>query len=65
MPSLEEALKENPKLASKIVNALNNLDSSCLIDEGRTYGGGMQKMEPKELGNVNANVIAELILHSI
>ncbi|MND42255.1 Modification methylase Eco57IB [compost metagenome] len=65
LPNLEEALKENPKLASKIVNALNNLDSSCLIDEGRTYGGGMQKMEPKELGNVNANVIAELILHSV
>ena len=42
--------------------------SGCGKSEKRKQekdGGGMQKMEPKELGNVNANVIAELILHSI
>lgn len=61
LPKLEEVLKGKPALALKIINSLNNLDSSFVMEEGRTYGGGMQKIEPKELGNVNASFIAEII----
>lgn len=65
LPNLEAALKKSPHLASKIIDCLNNIDASCMTEEGRTYGGGMQKMEPKELGNVNAKIIAELIADEV
>lgn len=65
LPNLEEVLNKYPQLASKIISCLNNLDASFMTDEGRIYGGGMQKMEPKELGNVNANAIAKLIANEI
>jgi adenine-specific DNA-methyltransferase len=32
-----------------------------LLSEGKVYGGGMFKLEPKELANVDATAIAALI----
>ncbi|WEV50080.1 Eco57I restriction-modification methylase domain-containing protein (plasmid) [Acinetobacter sp. ESL0695] len=65
LPSLNNILEEKPQLASKIINSLNNLDSSFMTDEGRVYGGGMQKIEPTELGNVNASMIARIIENEV
>ena len=31
---------------------LNSLNPDTLLSEGRVYGGGLHKLEPKELGNV-------------
>jgi adenine-specific DNA-methyltransferase len=31
---------------------LNSLSCNEIIDEGRVYGGGLHKIEPKELGNI-------------
>ncbi|WP_168397991.1 Eco57I restriction-modification methylase domain-containing protein [Acinetobacter indicus] len=65
LPNLEKLLCDKPHLAKEIVNKLNSLDSALMMDEGRTYGGGMQKIEPKELGNVNASFINELIAQDL
>jgi hypothetical protein len=47
-----EALKEDDELAMKVLHALNSIEVNVLQSNGRTYGGGLQKLEPKELANV-------------
>lgn len=56
-PFLKMALKETPALAKTIWQALNQISTRTLTDEGRVYGGGLHKLEPKELGNVPAETI--------
>ena len=36
----------------------------AMLSEGRVYGGGLHKLEPKELANVPAAAIAELLPES-
>jgi hypothetical protein len=40
---------------------LNEIKPEELLGEGRVYGGGLHKLEPKELANVDASAIAELL----
>lgn len=49
---LEMALSTNPELANEIWQELNNITLDKLLGEGRVYGGGLHKLEPKELANV-------------
>jgi hypothetical protein len=56
-PFLQMALKEKPALATTIWQALNQISTTILTGEGRVYGGGLHKLEPKELGNVPAGSI--------
>ncbi|MGH3090493.1 MAG: hypothetical protein ACRDSJ_24705, partial [Rubrobacteraceae bacterium] len=41
--------------------ALNSITSETLSSEGRVYGGGLHKVEPKELGNVPADAVLAAI----
>jgi hypothetical protein len=63
-PDLDRAIKADPKLKVKIWEFLNGIPSSSLLGEGRVYGGGLYKMEPKELAKVAAQQIVELVGHS-
>jgi len=58
---LERELERNPTLIDRIWHILNAIPPEELIGEGRVYGGGLHKLEPKELANVDALAIAELI----
>ncbi|MFS1464499.1 Eco57I restriction-modification methylase domain-containing protein [Vibrio lentus] len=61
---LEQEIERNPDLNELILEALNQITGKAMIDEGRVYGGGMHKMEPKELSNVPALEISILLEQS-
>lgn len=60
-PLLARAIKNDKTLIRRVWGVLNTISSEQLLCEGRVYGGGMFKLEPKELANVDASAIAELI----
>ena len=62
--SVERALQNNPKLKRQVWEFLNEICPKVMLGEGRVYGGGLHKLEPKELGNVPADAIAELLPES-
>lgn len=55
-PALEKTLLELPELLKDIWHALNQISNETLMGEGRVYGGGLHKLEPKELGNVFVSI---------
>jgi hypothetical protein len=58
---LARKIDSDPAIADQIWEKLNQLPTEVLLSEGRVYGGGMHKLEPKELANVPADEIAELL----
>lgn len=48
-PALARALRERPEVAADLWAALRRVTGAQLVAEGRTYGGGLHKLEPKEL----------------
>ncbi|MXZ23928.1 MAG: SAM-dependent DNA methyltransferase [Caldilineaceae bacterium SB0665_bin_21] len=59
---LDQALTVSPRLKFRIWNLLNSIDPGQMLSEGRVYGGGMHKLEPKELGRVPTPALAEFLL---
>lgn len=51
-PTLEKSIQYVPELIQIIWEYLNTIPVDNLIKRGRVYGGGLYKIEPKELGNV-------------
>jgi adenine-specific DNA-methyltransferase len=60
-PALALALAADPDLGRQVWEFLNGIDAATLLGEGRVYGGGLYKMEPKELANVPADAIAQML----
>jgi hypothetical protein len=60
-PLLKRAIDRDSKLLHQIWEVLNQIAPEQLLGEGRVYGGGLHKLEPRELSNVDATTIAELI----
>jgi adenine-specific DNA-methyltransferase len=61
MANLVRAMNRDHTLTHRIWKVLNGITPDKLLGEGRVYGGGLHKLEPSELGNVDATAIAELI----
>jgi len=60
-PELQRAIKENPDLAEVVWHGLRTISTRTLIGEGRVYGGGLYKVEPKELANAPAGQVLEAL----
>lgn len=60
-PELQRILATDPLLIRDIWKALCSIDPAALVGEGRVYGGGLHKLEPKELANASAKVIVEAL----
>lgn len=54
-------IERQPGLLRQIKESLNQISTKTMLEEGRVYGGGMHKLEPKELSNVSAKELAWLI----
>ncbi|MBK9368809.1 MAG: hypothetical protein IPN01_21325 [Deltaproteobacteria bacterium] len=57
-PALSERLAADPDLIERLWAALNALPAEALTHEARVYGGGLYKLEPKELGAVRVKISA-------
>jgi len=51
--NLAKKFDATPSLKRKVWEMLNRITPSTFHDEGRIYGGGLQKIEPKELLNID------------
>ena len=54
---LKAALAAEPTLEAKVFEALRTLDVTAVSNGGRVYGGGLHKVEPKELANLPADFL--------
>ncbi len=58
---LEALISTNPELIKSAWKALNSIPIQSLIHEGRVYGDGLHKLEPRELANTPADILLEAL----
>jgi hypothetical protein len=58
---LQSALATKPALGAVVLSLLQGLDAERIVGAGRVYGGGLHKLEPRELAGLPAGEIAALI----
>jgi hypothetical protein len=56
---LRDALAKDPGLQGRVFEALQRITPAQLLAEGRVYGGGLHKVEPKELAQIPARTILD------
>jgi hypothetical protein len=52
-----DLLSDHPELYRKVWKTLSSSAAETLMEEGRVYGGGLHKLEPKELANVSGDSV--------
>ena len=58
---LASLLKRKPSLLKRLWRTLSAVTEEMLVGKGRVYGGGLHKIEPKELGSVPAATILKML----
>lgn len=58
-PHFAQAVAECPELMRAVWKFLNEIKADDLINHGRVYGGGLHKLEPKELRGFPAEILVE------
>lgn len=64
-PFLLQEIKSRPELATFIWQHLNDLSSDTLKDQGRVYGDGLYKLEPRELANISIDSLSHLLTNRL
>jgi hypothetical protein len=59
-PPVQRALRDDPELIDRIWNGLRTLTLSDFTRQSRVYGGGLHKLEPRELAALDIGRIASL-----
>lgn len=54
---LQRALTRHPELHEEVFAGLKDIKANALVSEGRVYGGGLYKLEPKELRRLPADSV--------
>jgi hypothetical protein len=60
-PALADVIAKDPSVIRVVWKFLNSIDSEELLEHGRVYGGGLHKLEPKELRGFPADSLVSLI----
>ncbi|MEW6666110.1 MAG: hypothetical protein AB1512_12945 [Thermodesulfobacteriota bacterium] len=60
-PTLTNALGDAPERLRAAWYALSVITAQTLVREGRVYGGGLHKLESKELANVPGDEVLKLL----
>ena len=60
-PLAKRLEEDGPELKTRIWEGLRQIDHQQLALAGRTYGGGLRKLEPRELGSVAAAPLVEML----
>ncbi|MGD1073719.1 MAG: N-6 DNA methylase [Bryobacteraceae bacterium] len=58
---LLDALNRHPELTAHVFEALQRITPAELLSEGRVYGGGLHKVEPRELAQIAARPVLDAI----
>ena len=58
---LHAALRAHPAPEADVFRALQRITPTQLLAEGRVYGGGLHKVEPKELAQIRAREVLQSI----
>ncbi len=58
---LLHALDRNQETYLKVLQALQDIAPEKLVSEGRVYGGGLHKVEPRELAEISADAVLNRI----
>jgi hypothetical protein len=58
---LRDALTKTPELEADVFEALQCITPEQIITKGRVYGGGLYKVEPKELAQIPARPVLDAI----
>jgi len=61
---LADVVRGREDLIDVLWRSLQTIPMDTLIGEGRVYGGGLYKLEPKELANASADSMVDALVRT-